>query len=92
MIHEDIMERNTIMLSAMVELVTIFDMDIDLLVFGEMDVSIPQDKYVHIDFVHNAMVDHNGVNRIMQKKLYKKGLRFPKMRMWVRQFIPKDGV
>ena len=74
------------MLSRMVELESIFDNDNDILVLDEIEVSFAQDKYVHFEFVHNAMVGHSGVNRTMLK-LYMKGVRFPKMRMWVRQFI-----
>ena len=84
--NESNTDRNAMILSTMVELESIFDLGNDLLVLEEEDISIPQDKYVQIESVHNAMVGHNGVNRTMLK-LNRKGIRFPKMRMWVRQFI-----
>ena len=65
---------------------TYFEENNELLVLDEDEISIPQDIYTHIQAVHNALVGHNGVNRTI-KKLYSKGIRFPKMRMWVRQFI-----
>ena len=74
------------MLDTICEIITLFDEDNELLVLDEDEISIPQDKYAHIESVHNALVGHNGVNRTMHK-LNRKGIRFPKMRMWVKQFI-----
>ena len=86
--NEELDNRDSFIMSldSMEELTTYFDGHDELLVLDEEDISIPQDKYDHIESVHNALVGHNGVNRTMYK-LYRKGVHFPKMRLWVRQFI-----